>query len=387
MEQTFRTKAEVNLDALANNIREIKSHVGTGVKVMASVKADAYGHGVYQTSKTLIENGADYLAVAFADEAVQLRNYGILAPVLILGYTNPCDMETVVKYNAMPSIYDINSAKLVSETAKKFNKTVKIHIKLDTGMHRIGFECTDEALNEIYFISKFDNIEIEGIFTHFSCADDKNDDYTFYQFNIFKNFVEKLEKSGINIPLKHVCNSAATIKFPQMHLDMVRTGIINYGLYPSEYVDKNVLNLIPVMSIKSAVTRIQYIRESSKISYGGIYTAPANTKIATVSIGYADGLLRGFSNKSHVIAGGKYANIIGRICMDQCMIDVTNVNNINIGDEIVIVGNQSGKSVTFDELADILNTINYELICLVGKRVPRVYLANGKIKDILNYLG
>lgn len=383
----YRTWAEINLDTIAANMREIKNYVGEKTKVMAVVKADAYGHGYLNISKVMLESGADYLGVAFIDEAEQLRRHGITSPILILGYTSHNDLHRVVKNDIIPTIYQFKDAEYLSEIALKYNKIVKIHIKIDTGMNRLGFMSSKkESLEEIQKIYALKNIKIEGIFTHMSCADESDDSYSYLQFDRFCEFCEKCAKAGINIPIKHICNSAGILKYKSMHLNMVRPGIISYGLYPSSYVNHDILKLMPAMSIKTVVTRIQYISKGEKISYGGTFTTPCDMKIATIPIGYADGYIRALQEKAQVIAGDAYANIVGRICMDQCMIDVTNVNTISIEDEVVIIGEKGGKSISFDKLAEDIGTINYELLCLIGKRVPRVYLRNGNVTDVLSYL-
>lgn len=384
---TYRTWAEIDLDKIAANMRTIKNFVGEKTKVMAVVKADAYGHGYLNVSKVMLENGADYLGVAFIDEAEQLRGHGITAPILILGYTSRHDMQRLVEHNVMPTIYQTEDAEYLSILAMEAKKSVKVHIKLDTGMNRLGFVGTDpQAVAEILKISRLPGIEIEGIFTHFSKADETDDSYSEMQFERFCKVCEKLEHTGLHIPVKHVCNSAGLIKYKSMHLDMVRPGIISYGLYPSEEVDKNILKLTPAMSIKTVVTRIQYISKGEKISYGGIFTAPRRMKIATIPIGYADGYLRVLSNHARVIAGGGYAPVVGRICMDQCMIDVTDVNTMDVEDEVTVIGKEGENEVTVDDLAKLTGSINYELLCLIGKRVPRVYMKNGKLIDVLSYL-
>lgn len=382
-----RTWAEIDLEALKNNIRNIKDYVGEDVQILAVIKADAYGHGAVKCAEVMLENGASRLAAAFADEAVQLREHGIFAPIQLLGYTSRADYHTLVEYNIIPSIFSYDDAAALSEIALSCGKKQKIHIKLDTGMHRIGFDASaPETVSEILKISKLGGVEIEGIFTHFSCADMTSDDYTYMQFDKFMNVANKLENAGLHIPLKHVCNSAAIIKHKDMHLNMVRPGIINYGLMPSECVDISVLKLKPVMSIKTTVSRIQYIDKGDKISYGATFEADKKMKIATIPIGYADGFIRAFSGKIPVIAGGKYADIVGRICMDQCMIDVTAVNNINVGDEVIIIGESEGKRITADDAASAIGTIGYELVCLVGKRVPRIYLRSGSVIDVTSGL-
>lgn len=374
---SYRCWAEVDLDAISNNIRNIKAFVGEKTKVMAVVKADAYGHGSVEVSKSLIENGADYLGVAFVDEAIELREAGIDTPILVLGYTLKEDVEKMVAYNVTPAIFHKESAKEFSRAAKKQGKTVKLHIKLDTGMNRVGFLCNGESLKEIEEINSFENIEIEGVFSHFSCADCESEEYTHSQAEKFISFVGELEKRGVKIPIKHICNSAGIINFPQYHFDMVRSGIITYGVKPSEFVDISPLKLMPAFTLKSRVIRVQEIAAGEKISYGGTFVSDENMKIAALSIGYADGYLRALSNNAVVVVNGQLAKVVGRICMDQCIIDVTSVNNITVEDEVVVAGGPADTLTSFDSLAELAGTINYELFCLVGKRVPRIYLKKG----------
>ncbi len=380
-----RTWAEVNTDAISANIAEIRKIVGDNVKIMASVKADGYGHGVRMTARTVLEAGADYLAVSCVNEGLEIRNFGIDAPILVLGYTPEGEYETAIRNNITLTVFRKEDAAALDAVAARLGKTANVHIKINVGMNRIGFEMSDA--DEAAEIMDMKNLFVEGIFTHFPCADENDDELTKKQFEKYTDFVNKLEeKSAKKIPIHHVCNSAATVKFKNMHLNMVRVGIIVYGLYPSEDFDRNLINLTPAMSIKTVVSRIQCICKGERISYGGTYAAEKEMKIATLPIGYADGLSRLLSNKGKVIIGSSYANIVGKVCMDQCMIDVTDVNNVNVGDEVIIMGCADGKKVSADTLAGIIGTINYEIVCDVGKRVPRVYLKNGEITDILNQL-
>ena len=388
----MRTWAEISLDAIKNNISEVRRITEPSAKVYAVVKADAYGHGVFQSSKVMLQNGADGLCVAFSDEAVQLRMSGIDAPILILGYTPKEEMERVVEHDIMPTVFDLDSAKNLSREAERQNKTVRIHIKIDTGMSRVGFVfCEDEEVNKkteetIAEIAKLPNIFIEGAFTHFASSDEKDRAFTDLQFGRFCSLMKRLEAAGINIPTKHVCNSAGIIQFPEMHLDMVRAGIVLYGCYPSDEVDKSKINLMPAMQLKAKITNVKEVAAGVPVSYGRTYTTSAPTKIATVPIGYADGFSRILSGKAKMIAGGKIYPVIGRICMDQCMIDVTGVNNISVGDEAVIFGKAGNSEITVSSVAEQMGTINYELLCLIGKRVPRVYIESGKTVAEENWL-
>ena len=381
-----RTWAEVNLDAIAHNIREIRKITNPNAQIMAVVKADAYGHGFLEVTKTLLENGADRLAVAVLQEGKQLRSRGVTVPILILGASSEETCEDLINFEITPSVFTYEFAKALSYEAEKKEKVTKIHIKIDTGMSRIGFLAGDnneEIAQEIIKISRLPYIEIEGIFSHFAASDEYDTSYTHMQFDRFMDVCQKLEAKGLHIPIKHICNSAGIMMYPEMHLDMVRPGVILYGMYPSDEVDKSRLNLIPAMTLKSTVTHVKEVEEGRGVSYGREYITEGITKIATVPIGYADGYLRKLAKHGKMIVNGKLVPIIGRICMDQCMIDVTNVNNIDRGDEVIIFGE---KGVTIDDLAEWLETINYEVSCVIGKRIPRIYTKDGKAVKVLNYL-
>lgn len=382
-----RTWAEVDLDAIAHNMREIRRITDKNAQIMAVVKADAYGHGFMETAKTLLENGADRLAVAVLQEGKQLRSRGVTVPILILGASGPEDAEDLINFDITPNVFDYEFAKALSYEAEKKEKVTKIHIKLDTGMSRIGFVVDDgdheEIVDEIIKVSKLPYIEIEGIFSHFSTSDEENREYTELQFKRFMQVVDVLEQRGLHIPIKHICNSAGIMMYPEMHLDMVRPGVILYGMYPSDEVDKTRLNLIPAMTLKSRITLVKDVEPGRGVSYGKEYITDRTTKIATVPIGYADGYLRNIAKKGRMLVHGVKVPIIGRICMDQCMIDVTNVHNIDKGDEAIIFGKEG---ITIDDVAEWLETINYEVACVIGKRIPRIYTRNGRAVKVLNYL-
>lgn len=389
MKDMQRAWAEIDLDAISHNIKEIKNCLKPGVGLMAVVKADAYGHGVVEVARTAIESGAERLAVAFVDEAIQLRNCGIDVPILILGASAPESIEDLINYDITPAVFNVDFAKQLSDAAVRLKKTVKIHIKVDTGMFRIGFQFTGDAeqrtetTRKIVEVSKLPNIEIEGMFTHLSTADEADGIYTQKQFENFTELVERLAENSVNIPIKHVANSAAQIRYKQMQLDMVRAGIILYGLYPSNEVTYEPVHLKPAMTFKARVVNIKEIEKGDSISYGRSFEADKRMKIATVSVGYADGYSRIMSNRAEVSFNGKKLKQLGRICMDQCMIDVTDVNNIDIGDEVILFGDSL---VTADDVAAKLGTINYEVVCMVGKRTPRIYIKGGKIIKSCNYL-
>lgn len=381
-----RTWAEVNLDAIAHNIKEIRKITAPGAQIMAVVKADAYGHGFLEVTKTLLENGADRLAVAVLQEGKQLRSRGVTVPILILGASGEETAEEIINFDITPSVFTYDFAKALSYEAEKKEKVTKIHIKIDTGMSRIGFlagENNEEIVEEILKISRLPYIEIEGIFSHFATSDEYDREYTLLQYSRFTDVCDMLEDRGLRIPIKHICNSAGIMMYPEMHLDMVRPGVILYGMYPSDEVDKGRLELIPAMTLKSTITHVKEVEAGRGVSYGKEYITDRKIKIATVPIGYADGYLRRLAKNGKMIVNGTKVPILGRICMDQCMIDVTNVHNIDKGDEVIIFGREG---VTVDDLAKWLETINYEVSCVIGKRIPRIYIKNGEAVKILNYL-
>ena len=375
----MRTWAEINLDAVENNIKNIRKITDKNAKIMGIVKADAYGHGFYEVARTLADNGADCFGVATYDEALKLREKGFSQDILILATIPSEDIRgAVLKAITLP-VYSYDYAKLISDAAISENVKARVHIKLDTGMSRIGYVVNDsdnsEVADEIIKISKLPNLEVEGIFSHFSTSDEADDTYTRLQFKRFMSVCRQLENKGLCIPIKHIANSAAIMMYPEYHLDMVRPGIILYGLYPSDDVDKKRLPLVPVMTLKSKITCLKNLEKDRGVSYGKEYITDEVRHIATVPVGYADGYIRDYARGGEMIVNGEKVKIVGRICMDQCMIDVTNVHNISIGDEVTIF---SDKEITADTLAKISKTINYEVVCLISKRVPRIYLKDEK---------
>lgn len=388
MYQKNRAWAEVDLDAIVHNVKEIKKHLNPGVKLLGIVKADAYGHGVGEVARTILDSGVTNLAVAFCDEAVELRQMGFDAPILILGNSFEENIEKIVEYDVAAAVSSVDFARKVSLEAVKQNKIAKLHIKIDTGMSRVGFVSNSEdtmcdAVQKIIEISELPNVEIEGMFTHFAASDEEDESYTVMQYERFMALDEKLRQKGIKIPIKHACNSAAIVKFPHMQLDMVRAGIIIYGLYPNRNFDKSLIDLVPAMSFKSRVAQVKNMEKGSCVSYGRTYKCDKDSKIATVSVGYADGYSRLLSDKAEVVVDGCRVKQIGRICMDQCMIDATGVNNINVGDDVTLFGNDG---LSADDVAELMGTIHYEVVCNIGRRVPRIYIKNGRIVETLNHI-
>ena len=371
----MRVWKEIKLDAVKNNVKNIRGLLKDGVRLLAVIKADAYGHGAVEVAKSLLfDGGADYFGVATYGEAEQLRRAGINTPVLILGAVFDDEYAELVKDDITLTVFDFDTAKKLSDTAKKLGKTAKIHIKIDTGMARIGFLPSEDAVEEIIKISKLDGIEIEGMFSHFAKADEADKMPTRVQFEKFMFIKNELLKRGIQIPICHICNSAGIIDFPEYHLDMVRSGIITYGYYPSDFVNKDALKLESAMSFKSRVVHIKTVEKGTSVSYGGTFTAKEKMKIATVSAGYADGYSRLLSNKADVIINGVRCRVLGRVCMDQLMVDATHLKNINLGDEVILFGKSGNNKVTVEETAEIMGTINYEVMCGLSRRVPGVYI-------------
>lgn len=364
--------AEIDLQAIKNNLREIRNIVGKK-RIMAIIKANAYGHGAVEVGKALQEEGVDFFGVAILEEALELRREGFKEDILVLGWVPAEDYTKALDNNITLCIYDFEEAKFLNEIAKKNDKKVKVHLKIDTGMTRIGFLPSEKSLNEIVTIMEFENIFIEGIFSHFSKADEKDKSYAILQFKKFTNFIDEIEnKSGKKILWKHIANSASILDFPQGHLNMVRGGIILYGLKPSDEVRFETRNFIPAMTLKARISRIAEVPKKTLISYGGIFATEKNTKIGTIPIGYADGYTRLLTGKGQVLIKGEKKNIIGKICMDQCMVDLDGIADVRKGDEVILIGGgEKGESA--DDLAKKIDTINYEVVCMISNRVPRRY--------------
>lgn len=381
MSDKARTWVEVDIDALKHNIKSIRNKTAKGAKIIAVVKADAYGHGAVKCAEVLLKNGADMLAVACADEAIILRKYFPKTEILLLGSSGYSDYEKIILNNITASLSSYEEAEQFSKYASLLHKDVKIHIKIDSGMGRLGFLSDklsfDETISQIKKINKLDRVKIDGIFTHFSCAD-ADYEYTKMQFERFIGICNKLNDIGIKIKYRHCSNSAAIALYPQFHLDAVRPGIILYGYHPSD-LTKNEIDIKPVLSVKSRVTHVKNLPKDSYVSYANTYKTNETQKIATIPIGYADGFLRGNFSKANIIYKGKLLPVVGRICMDQCMINATGVNNIDVGDLVTVLGSDGGVKITADDLADNLQTISYEILCLLSKRLPRIYVNDEKI--------
>lgn len=377
--------AEVDLDCIKNNINEVRNKV-RDKEIIAVVKADAYGHGAIDVAPVLLENGADSLAVAVITEALELRESGIDSKIIILGFTPLSFGKEIIENSFEQTVYSLDYAKKLNEIAVEINKIAKVHIKIDTGMGRLGFLPTEDSIKEVYEISKLSNIEIAGIYTHFSTADEEDKEYTKYQIEKYKKFIDSLDKLEVYYGIRHLGNSATILDLEEAYYDAVRPGIILYGYYPSDEVNKEGINIKPALTLKSKVVHVKKVEKDSYISYGRAYKTEEEKVIATLPIGYADGYTRAFFNKAKVILRGELAPIVGKICMDQCMIDVTHINGVEVLDEVILIGESNGIVYNADNLARAIDTINYEIICMIGKRVPRVYIENGECVKTRNYL-
>ena len=383
-ERYYRACATVNLDAIYDNVVNLGKRLKDGTKIIAVVKTDGYGHGAIPIAKTINELVYAY-AVATVDEAVNLRRHGIIKPIYVIGYTHESQLKRLIAYDIRASVFTYDMGKAVSEMALAEGKVAKIHIKVDTGMSRIGFKPDDESAAIVKKISELPNLEIEGIFTHFAKADEKDKMATRNQYELFSNFINKLEKLGVQIPVKHCSNSAAMMELPEYNLDACRAGIAMYGLYPSEEVDKSLVDLKPALGLKSHIAYIKTIEKGTEVSYGGTFVADREMKIATIPLGYGDGYRRSLSNKGYVLINGKKANILGRICMDQFMVDVTDIN-ASKDDEVVLLGKSGNEEISAERLAEMAGlTFNYEIVCDIGKRIPRVFYRNNKIVGTKDY--
>ena len=365
--QTF---AEIDLDALRHNLRKVRQLAASDVNILGVVKADAYGHGMKEVSRVLVEEGVEYFGVASLDEARELREAGIKNKIIILGAILAEEIEGVLKFNAIQAVSDLKIARLLSKLGQAKKRNIKVHIKIDTGMGRIGF-WHQGAINFIKKIAALNNIVIDGIFTHFPSAED-NKKFTQRQINDFNFLVKELSACNINIPFKHTSNSMALVDFKDSHMNIVRPGLIMYGLHPREDLVK-ILDLKPVMTLKTKVTHVKSVPKGRTISYGRTYVTKKETRIATIPVGYGDGYSRHLSNKAHVLIRGKRAPIAGRVCMDMCMVDVGHLQGAKSGDDVVLIGKQGKEAIRAEELADIMGTIPYEVVCNIGRRVPRIY--------------
>lgn len=384
-----RTWAKIDLDAVEHNAKAIRRLIAPGCKIMAMVKADAYGHGAPQVARALAACGVEYFGVSSIDEALQLRRAGIDAPLLIAGYTPAEGMPLVAEHGVTQTVFSLGYAKDLSAAAVKVGKTIRVHLKADTGMTRLGFMCQSprdiaRSVDEMTEAASLPGLFCEGIFTHFAVSDDKKSDYTRLQFDNFLAVMDGLERRGVRFALRHCCNSAAIINFPEMHLDMVRPGLIIYGMYPSRDRREG-LDLVPAMSLQTVAAMVKEVDAGVFLSYGLIHKTERKTVVATLPVGYADGYLRRLSGRASVLIAGRRAPVIGRVCMDQCMADVTGIP-VREGQTVTLFGRDGADVLPVEELADAMDTISYEVVCLVGKRVPRLYCRGDKETGFFSYL-
>lgn len=378
--------AEVDLNAYAHNIKELRRITHPDARLMAVVKANGYGHGATEVARKALQSGAEWLGVARINEAIQLRTEGFAAPILIFGYTPPDLADKLIEFDLTQTVYSYSTAEILSSKAQSRDKTIRIHIKLDSGMGRLGLlplalmspttshDPKSDPVREIESITKLPGLETEGIYTHFATADSADKSYANKQLDIFLDVLNRLRRAGLDFPIKHAANSSALIDLPESHLDLVRPGIATYGLYPSDEVNKKRVTLKPVMALKSKIIHLKQVPAGFNVSYGITYQTEKPTIIATVPVGYADGFNRLLSSCGHMLVHGKRVPIIGRVCMDLTMLDVGDITQATLEDEIVIFGQQGDESITVDDIASRLNTINYEVVSTVMERVPRIYI-------------
>lgn len=380
MNRYRRVHAEIDLDAVIHNMEAMHGIISEETKIMAVIKADGYGHGAVEIAGAI--DHLDYLygyAVATVEEGQILRNHGITKPILILGYAFPEQYEEMIKAEIRPTVFTREMAEELSQAAERAGTDCRIHFAVDTGMSRIGYQVTEESADEIAQLVKLPHIIIEGIFTHFARADEADKAHTFQQLERYGQMISMLKERGIEIPIHHCSNSAGIVEIPEANMDLVRAGITLYGLWPSEEVDKDRIDLQPVLSLLTHVAYVKELEAGREISYGGTYTTAERRMIATIPVGYADGYARGLSNKGEVLIHGKRVPIRGRICMDQFMVDVTDIPNVKSGDKVVLIGADGNERITMEEVGNLSGRFNYEFVCDLGKRIPRVFVHGGKV--------
>ncbi len=374
------TYVEINLDNIEYNVKKIKEIVGDDVAIAAVVKADGYGHGAVNIAPSIIENGCEYLAVATLTEALELRNSCKDYKIIIMGYTPDEYLEHVVINNITQTIFSLRQGQILNDLGKKHEKKPVVHIKYDTGFNRLGFRDSEESINEIDKIFELESIYVEGMFSHFALADKKEDDL---QYEKFMHAVKKLEEKGRKFKYKHICDSISGIDYPECRLDMIRPGAIIYGL--KSYKDKSVI-LKQAMAFKTKIYHIKTLEEGEGVSYDYLWKAEKKSIIATLPFGYADGYPRNMRDKGTVTIHGKKAPIIGVICMDQCMVDITDIPEARVGDEVIIYGDGTGNTLDINEISKLAGTNKNEIVCRITRRTPRVYIKDGKIYKVVNYL-
>jgi alanine racemase len=362
------TRAIVNLSSIAHNIAEIRKRIGNQRSLMAVVKADGYGHGAVEVSRVAIKNGADWLGVALPEEGQQLREAGIEVPILVVGLIQPEEAYKIVRFRLAQAVASVELLESLDYEAGRASTSVNVHVKVDTGMGRIGIK-PEEAVSFVRRLYSFKNLNLEGVFSHLSSADEKDKTFSVRQLQLFEQVINELHSAGINVPKKHIANSAAVLDLPQSYYDMVRPGIMIYGLYPSKEVSRSI-ELKTAMTFKTRVTAVKEVPRGTPISYGRTFVTQKLTKVATLPVGYADGYSRLLSNRGEVVIKGQRVPVIGSVCMDMCMVDVSSIGDVRPGDEVILFGEE----LHVDEVAAKLGTINYEVVCAVSKRVPRIYV-------------
>jgi alanine racemase len=373
----YRVYAEINLDAIVKNVDNLMALTKENTGALAVVKADGYGHGDVAVAKAVAQKVTGY-AVATLDEAVNLRENGVKKPILVLGYVDPYEFDILVSHEITATVFDVETAQLLADAARVQKKQAHCHIKVDTGMRRIGLEPDENGIAIVKQITALKELSADGIFTHFAASDETDKTSAEHQFKLFTDFTGRLEKEGIHFTYRHCANSAAVIDMPQVDLDMVRLGIAMYGMYPSDEVKKEKVELFPALDLKSHVTMVKEIPAGEKVSYGGTFTTTRTTKLATVSVGYGDGYPRALSSKGYVLVRGQKAPIVGRVCMDQMMVDVTDIENVTRADIVTLIGKDGDAEITVEEVANEAGSFNYEFVCDLGKRIPRSYYLNGE---------
>ena len=373
----YRVYAEINLDAIVKNVDNLMALTKENTGALAVVKADGYGHGDVAVAKAVAQKVTGY-AVATLDEAVNLRENGVKKPILVLGYVDPYEFDILVSHEITATVFDVETAQLLADAARVQKKQAHCHIKVDTGMRRIGLEPDENGIAIVKQITALKELSADGIFTHFAASDETDKTSAEHQFKLFTDFTGRLEKEGIHFTYRHCANSAAVIDMPQVDLDMVRLGIAMYGMYPSDEVKKEKVELFPALDLKSHITMVKEIPAGEMVSYGGTFTTTRTTKLATVSVGYGDGYPRALSSKGYVLVRGQKAPIVGRVCMDQMMVDVTDIKNVTRADIVTLIGKDGDAEITVEEIAALAGTFNYVFVCDLGKRIPRSYYLNGE---------
>ncbi len=380
-----RIFAKIDLDALAHNLSLIKNKLPDGVAIMPIIKADAYGHGSVEVARFL-EDKCDCFGVAVLDEAVELRRAGITTPILLLGYTDPAQYSMAIESDVSLTVFSYSDAHILNTTAANLHKKAKVHIAVDTGMSRIGFQVTDEDADEAARIFRLDNIDVEGIFTHYATADETDKTYATAQKEQFDKFLEMMCARGCETKTIHMNNSAGIMEMGDSFYNMVRAGIILYGLYPSDEVSKASFPLRPVMELITHISHIKTLPAGRGISYGRTFITDRDTRVATIPVGYADGYPRSLSGKGYVLIGGVSCPILGRICMDQMMVDVTALPDAKVGDKVVLFGSDGDACISVEEIAELASSFNYEFVCNIGRRVPKAYFRHGEHYKTVSYL-